>query len=136
MATQKDWVIYDIEGGDIFCLSIIRYSEARGKRKKQWFLTQYSNYFNLDSDRLSFLLRENSADMLKSTRNTKEYSYSIAKHKFLPKDMSPNYWKGILSRKTFTNTELQNIHIPVNRKNLEKEIDRLVPNIDHRGTLI
>ena len=127
MVTQKDWIIYDLEHGDLFCLSIARHTEGKRKRRNggQWFLVRYANYFNLDAREVEEILGEVWGYMIESSKNSDDYTHSISRHSFLPEDMNLGYWKGLLRSKRCFDVRMEGVKFPVNRKNLERELFRL-----------
>lgn len=134
MVFQKDWVIVDLSQGDLFRVSIVKYTGARGrgrrKRNSKWYLTRYLNYFGLDAPAIEALLVQEYVSMLDAckSKDVQEHSYTISHHRFQKQDMNPNYWKGMLGKKgkNLFNVDIQGIRAPINRKRFEEELYRLL----------
>jgi len=134
MNSQKDWVIFDLAQGNMFRVSIIKHSGARGRRSRRrnstWYLVRYLNFFKLDPGSIEdFLVKEYSSMLdASSSKEVKDHSYILAHHTFKKEDMSPNYWKGMLKRngRQLTNVDIQGIKIPINKKRFEEEMYRLL----------
>lgn len=136
MVVQKDLLVHDLVRGDVFCISILKNPNARGKRKwrNQWFLVRYVNYFNLDMEKCENIIRDEYTNMLNRAKHSKsEYTYRIAKHDFNISDMTSNFWKGILKKEFFVNKVYDNVKLPINIKNLNKEIMHLAANTFYSG---
>jgi hypothetical protein len=138
MVMQKDWMVYDLEHGDVFCVSIVRYSDSprgrgRRRRSRQWYLTKFVNYFDLDALEVEGVLGKEWESMFESMKTSSEYSYTISHHNFLPGDMNTGYWKGLLRSRYIHDLQLEGVELPVNRKNLEGELYRLGLKPDHSG---
>ena len=137
---SKIWIICDIEKGNIFLLSIELFPSKKKKNYTRgdggkWFLKNFVNYFSLDPKECSKILEETYIEMFKSIRNFEEYSYVIAQHDFLFEAMSSEYWKGLLKKPQVSDLNLPYLHIPINKKNLERELYRLIPIANHTGKI-
>ncbi len=131
MVSQKDWVVFDLVNGDLFHVSIVRHSGARGRKSRRrnstWYLTEYSCYFGLKPSAMGESLGKNYGLMLEASGSIQDYSYTITHHGFQKENLEDsNYWKGTLKKKKLHNITIQGVHIPVNKKRFEEEIFRLV----------
>ncbi len=131
MFSRKDWVIFDLVNGNILHLSIVRHSDAKGrksrKRNSTWYLTGYSCYFGLKPSDMGESLGKNYNIMLEASSSIDDYSYTVTPHGLRKENLvKSNYWKGTLKKKKLYNINMQGIHIPVNKKRFEDEIYRLV----------
>lgn len=134
MVYQKDWVVFDLSQGDIFRVSIIKHTGARGRgcrrRNSTWYLVRYLNFSGLDLKSIEELLVKEYSSMLEASKSNEieDHSYILAHHKFKEKDMNPDYWKGMLRRKgrRLINKDIDGIKIPINKKKFEDEMYRLL----------
>lgn len=129
---SKTWIAKDPEKGDIFLISIVNHPcKKKRQNKKQWYLTNFTNYFNLGQKDFSETLSNGYIEMMNSVRETKECSYTINNHRFFPEDMSSGYWQGLLKNTKYIDVNLSQVHIPINKKNLEKELSKLIPRLEN-----
>ncbi len=147
MVAQKDWIIYDLEHGDLLSITIVQgaqpkqhHSGRKTKRKKKrwrkvWYVKRFVNYFDLDHADLQVLLGIEYSKMFESMKNAKQYNYVIGTHNFVFEDMNEQYWSGTLRKscKDLVQLKLNGIHIPVNKSKLECELHRLISHVDHSG---
>jgi len=122
---QKDWVIYNLEKGNILCMSIV------GK-DKDWKLVSWINLENNVSIDMDRILDFRYDSMLKAAKQKEDkYIYAISNYSFDPEKLKAYFLK-FLGEDKFAGRH--KVDIEINKDEFEKEVASIIGKPDIQGS--
>lgn len=118
---QKDWIIYDYEKRNLFCLAIVDHG-------KGWVLEEWVNFFDLKPKELCMKVSMGIHTMLMAAQNRDNYEYVIGKHNFNKEQINNDYWNALISKENFFGMET--LKKKINYKEFHDQVSILVGEKD------
>ena len=124
---QKDWIVYDFEKGNLFCIAIE--SKDNGNT---WKLIEFVNYFELPDAKLQEMVSNGYNTMFVAKNKHDGYEWIIADHKFTKEEFDKkDYWKNLVPEDKLH--AFATLSAEIDKSEFEKEMKTLVPESKFSG---
>ena len=117
---QKDWIVYDFDKNNLFCIAIE--SKDGGEN---WKLIEYVNFFDLPDKKMQEMVSSGYQTMFVAKNKQDEYEWIIADHKFSKEDFEKKeYWKTLIPKNKLFG--FVSLNVEIDKSQFEKEMKSLV----------